>query len=162
MIDKLATALLLLSSQAAAPQTQCIPPRDAGRMVTALLPSVIDSLARQCSAHLPAGAFLGERSHVLAERIRGETADVRPSAVVTVMTITGQDVATIGQSSDQMIGVLADSLAADVDAVKCRGANDLFEALAPLPTPNIAQALGAVLSVAAAQAGEDGPPICRE
>ncbi|HEX8364768.1 MAG TPA: hypothetical protein VF603_05730 [Allosphingosinicella sp.] len=158
----LVAALLLLAGQAPAQQERCISPAEAGRIATALLPSVIESLARQCTAHLPANAFLGDRSRLLAERIRSETADVRPSAVATMMSITGQDVAVIGDNSDQMIAVLAASMTSDVTAVQCRGANDLIEALAPLPTANFAQAFGAVLGVAAAEAGEDAPPICRE
>jgi hypothetical protein len=161
MIKSFAAAALLVSAQPPATQPQCIPPQAAGQMVTALLPTIIDTLARQCSAHLPAGAFLGERSHALAERMRAETASIRGPAVAAILEMTGQDAARAGQDAEQPIRVLAESMTGDVDPLRCRSASELVEALAPLPTANFAQAVGAVLAFVAAEAGEDGPPICR-
>lgn len=156
-----ATAALLLSVQPAFAQDRCIPRAQAAQMATALVPSLIDSAAASCRAHLPAGAFLGTGSGPLAERLRSDTAAVRASAVAMVLQLTGQ---TLAQGVDQetMIGTFASGLTQGLDAAQCRGASEMLEALAPLPTANVAQAIGAALGVAMAQSAEDGPPICRE
>jgi hypothetical protein len=161
LIAAVAAAVSIFSAEAQAQPPRCIPPQAGGQMVTSLLPTVIDSLARQCGAHLPAGAFLGDRSHALAERMRAETAAIRGPAVAAILEMTGQDPARPGQDPEQLIGVLADGIAGDVNPTRCRGASELIEALAPLPTANFAQAFGAVLAIVAAETGEDGPPICR-
>jgi hypothetical protein len=78
-----------------------------------------------------------------------------------VLELTGQTPQP-GLDQDLMINTFAAGLTEGLDAAQCRGASEMLEALSPLPTANIAQALGAALGVAMAQAGEDGPPICRE
>ena len=161
MIKTLAAAALLLSAQAT-PPAQCIPRAQAGQMAVALLPSLIDSMGRACATHLPAGAFLGNGSRALSERLRADTAAVRAGAVTAILAMTGQAAPAAGQNPDDMIRVLTDSFTTGVDAPSCRGASELIEALAPLPTANVAQAVSAVLGVAMTRAGDDGPPICRE
>jgi hypothetical protein len=156
-----ATAALLLSAQPAFAQGQCLPRAQAAMMATALVPSLIDSAAASCRAHLPAGAFLGTGSTALAERLRTETAASRASAVAMVLQLTGQSLAQ-GTDQETMIGTFATGLTASLDAAQCRGASEMLEALAPLPTPNVAKAIGAALGVAIAQSSDDGPPICRE
>ena len=154
-------AALILSAQPALAQSECIPRGEAARMATALVPSLIDSAAGSCRAHLPAGAFLGNGSSALAERLRADTAAVRANAVAMVLQLTGQ---TLAQGVDQetMITTFAAGLSGGLDAAQCRGASEMLEALAPLPTANVAQAIGAALGVAMAQSSDDGPPICRE
>jgi hypothetical protein len=157
-----AAALILFTAQAASAQSaRCIPRAQAAQMATALVPSLIDSAAASCRAHLPAGAFLGGGSSALSERLRSETASHRASAVAMVLQLTGQ---TLAQGVDQetMIGTFAAGLTHGLDAPQCRGASEMLEALSPLPTANVAQAIGAALGLALAQSGEDGPPICRE
>ena len=158
------SAALLLSAQPAfaqAQQSRCIPRAEAAQMATALVPSLIDSAASSCRARLPAGAYLGTGSRALSERLRTETAGVRAGAVAMILQLTGQ---TLSQGVDQetMIATFAAGLTQGLDAPQCRGASEMLEALAPLPTANVAQAIGAALGLAMAQAGEDGPPICRE
>jgi hypothetical protein len=157
----IAAAALLLSAQPAWAQGQCIPRGQAALMATALVPSLIESAASACRAHLPAGAFLGTGSSALAERLRTETAAVRAGAVAMVLQLTGQ---TLAQGVDQetMIGTFAAGLTEALDPAQCRGASEMLEALAPLPTANVAQAIGAALGIAMAQSADDGPPICRE
>ena len=157
-----ATAALLLSAQPAWAQGQCIPRAQAAQMATALVPSLIDSAANSCRAHLPAGAFLGNGSSALAERLRADTAAVRAGAVAMVLQLTGQ---TLAQGVDQetMINTFASGLTAALDAGQCRGASEMLEALSPLPTANVSQAVAAALVFAmASTADEDAPPICRE
>ncbi|HEX9933010.1 MAG TPA: hypothetical protein VGB08_09235 [Allosphingosinicella sp.] len=156
-----ATAALLLSAQPAFAQDQCIPRPQAAQMATALVPSLIDSAAASCRAHLPAAAFLGSGSRALAERLRTDTAASRASAVAMVLQLTGQSLAQ-GADQETMISTFAAGLTAGLDAAQCRGASEMLEALAPLPTANVAQAIGAALGVAMAQSADDGPPICRE
>ncbi|HEY0011242.1 MAG TPA: hypothetical protein VGB79_00145 [Allosphingosinicella sp.] len=156
-----AAAALLLSAQPALAQGQCVPRARAAQMAVSLAPALIDAAARTCAPHLPAGAFLGNGSRALSERLTAETADVRAGAVAMVLEMTGQTPQP-GLASDLMIRTFAAGLAASLDPAQCRGASEMLEALAPLPTANIAKAVGAALGVAMAQAGEDGPPICRE
>ena len=165
MMKPFAAAALLLAAQGAVaqqPPQQCLPRAQAAQMAVALVPSLIDSLGRACTSHLPAGAFLGNGSRTLAERLRTDTAAVRAAAVTTLLSMTGQAEAAPGQSPEQMINVLTESFTAGIDAPNCRGASELLEALSPLPTANVAQAFSAVLGVAMTRAGQDGPPICRE
>ena len=156
-----AAAALLLSAQPALAPVQCIPRAQAAQMATALVPALIDSAASSCRAHLPAGAFLGAGSTALAERLRTDTAAVRAGAVAMMLQLTGQ---TLAQGVDQetMINTFAGGLTEVLDAAQCRGASEMLEALAPLPTANVAQAIGAALGIAMAQSADDGPPICRE
>jgi hypothetical protein len=161
MIGKLTAALLLFSSQAATAQQACLPPAQAGGFAAALLPSMIESAARQCAQHLPEAAFLRSGSHALAERLRAETAQDRAAAAAAILAMTGQAAPADGQDPDRMIDVLTAGFASSLDPAQCRGASDLFEALAPLPTANFGKAFGAILGVMAA--GSDEPsPICRQ
>lgn len=163
MIKSIAAAALLLAAQQPPPAPpQCLPRAQAGQLAAALLPSLIEAAARQCATHLPTGAYLGNGSRALYERLRTETVANRAAAAAAVLELTGQAAPAPGQNPDQMIGVLTANIAASLDPAQCRGASELLEALSPLPTANIAQAFSAVLGVATAQAGEDGPPICRE
>jgi putative NIF3 family GTP cyclohydrolase 1 type 2 len=161
MIDKLAAAALLLGAQGAATQPECLPRAQAAQMAVSLVPALIESAARACAAHLPAGAFLGSGSQALAERLGADTAAVRANAVAMILGLTGQAPAP-GLDQGMMIRTFADGLTEGLDAAQCRGASEMLEAMAPLPTANIAQAVSAALGVAMARAGEDGPPICRE
>lgn len=155
------TAALLLAAQPAFAQGQCIPRPQAAQMATALVPSLIESAAASCRPHLPAGAFLGSGSRALAERLRADTVASRASAVAMVLQLTGQSLAQ-GTDQETMIGTFAAGLTESLDAAQCRGASEMLEALAPLPTANVAKAIGAALGVAMAQSPDDGPPICRE
>ena len=155
-------ALAFVSAQPAiAQQPQCLPRAQAAQMAVSLMPALMDSAARSCAAHLPTGAFLGNGSRALSQRLTAETAAHRAGAVAMVLELTGQTPQP-GLDQNLMINTFADGLTGSLDAAKCRGASEMLEALAPLPTPNIAQAVSAALGVAMAQAGEDGPPICRE
>jgi hypothetical protein len=158
MISKFAASLLILA-QANAGQQACLPPAEAGRHAAAILPSMIDAAARQCASHLPEAAFLRSGAGALAQRLRAETtARARAAAVTAVLALTGQAPAS-GQDPDRMIDVLTAGFASALEPAQCRGASDLLEALAPLPTANFAKAFGAILGTMAA--GSDEPsPIC--
>lgn len=164
MITRSAAAaafLSLLGAQPALAQGQCVPRAQAAQMAVALMPSLIDAAAQACAARLPAGAYLGSGSRALSERLRTETAAVRPGAVAMVLQMTGQTPSP-GLDQELMLRTFAAGLTEGLDAAQCRGASEMLEALSPLPTANVARAVGAALGVAMAQAGEDGPPICRE
>lgn len=156
-----AAAALLLSAQPAFAQGQCIPRARAAQMAVSLTPALIDAAARSCAPHLPAGAFLGNGSRALSQRLTADSAAHRAGAVSMVLELTGQTPQP-GLDQDLMINTFAAGLTEGLDAAQCRGASEMLEALSPLPTENVAKALGAALGVAMAQAGEDGPPICRE
>jgi hypothetical protein len=154
-------ALAFLSTQPALAQQRCIPRPQAAQMAVSLMPALMDAAARSCAAHLPAGAFLGNGSRALSQRLTADTTAHRAAAVAMVLELTGQTPQP-GLDEDLMIRTFAGGLTASLDAPTCRGASEMLEALAPLPTSNIAQAVSAALGVAMARAGEDGPPICRE
>ena len=158
-----AAALILFSGGAATAQaSQCIPRAAAAQMAVSLVPALIDSAASSCAPHLPQGAYLGAGSRALAERLRADTAAVRPSAVAMVLSLTGQPEAAPGADQDRMIRTLVEGFTASLDAAQCRGTSEMLEALSPLPTANVSRAVAAALGVALASSGEDGPPICRE
>lgn len=161
MIDKLTAAALLLAVQAPG-GAECIPPRHAGQMAAALVPSLIDAVSARCAGQLPAGAFLGNGSRAMAERLRGETAAIRAQAVAGILEMSGQPATGEGQDPELLLATLAAGFAGSLDPAQCRSASDLLEGLSPLPAQNLGQMFGAMISVAAAMAGdEDGPPICR-
>jgi len=160
MIDEFAAALLLVFVQGAAAQEECLSRAQAGTMAVVLVPPLIDSVTEQCAAHLPPTAFLGNGSRALTARLRADTAAVREQALTAIFVVAGQAEPAPGQDPDRVMRVLTDGMATGLDAVKCRSANELFEALAPLPTANLGQAFGAVVAVLAAEAREDAPAIC--
>lgn len=162
MIDKLAAAFLHLAGQTIAAEQACIPRTQAAEMAVSLVPALIDAATGTCAEHLPAGAFLGTGSRALAERLSADTVAVRANAVSMILELTGQGALAPGQDQELMIRTFASGIAGALDPAQCRGASEMIEALAPLPTANIAQAVSAALGIAMAQAGEDGPPICRE
>jgi hypothetical protein len=122
---------------------------------------MIDAAARQCAAHLPTNAFLGNGSRALAERLRADTAPDRAAAAAAILALTGQARPAADQDPDRMIDVLTAGFAAALEPAQCRGASELLEALAPLPTANVGKAFAAVLGVMAAGADEPSP-ICSE
>ncbi|HYG29931.1 MAG TPA: hypothetical protein VD887_06935 [Allosphingosinicella sp.] len=162
MIKPIAAAALLLAVPPAEAQEDCLPPARAGQLAVAMLPSLIEAAARQCAASLPAGAYLGNGARTLSNRLRAETVADRAAAVDTMLGLMGQAERAPDQGPDQMIDVLSAGLVASLDAPRCRAASELLEALAPLPTANMGRAFAAALGLAAAEAGEDAPPICRE
>lgn len=164
MIDKLAAAALLLASQGASEAGQCIPRAAAGQMAVALVPSLIDAVSARCAPQLPAGAFLSNGSQAMAERLRSETAATRDQAITGMLELTGQPAAAAdGQDPELLLATLAAGFTAALDPVQCRSASELLEALSPLPAQNLAQMFGAMVTVAAAAAGdEDAPAICPE
>jgi len=158
-----AGALIFFSVQTASAQTaRCIPRAAAAEMAVSLVPALIDSAAAACAPHLPPGAYLGGGSRALAERLRADTAAVRPAAVAMVLSLTGQPEAAPGADQDLMVQTLVEGFTASLDPAQCRGTSEMLEALSPLPTANVSRAVAAALGVALASSGEDGPPICRE
>lgn len=155
-------ALALLAAQPAFAQSRCIPRAAAAEMAVSLVPALIDSAATACAAHLPPGAYLGAGSRALAERLRTDTAAVRPAAVAMVLSLTGQPEPAPGADQDRMVQTLVEGFTASLDPAQCRGTSEMLEALSPLPTANVSRAVAAALGVALASSGEDGPPICRE
>ena len=163
MIDKMIAAALMLAAQGGSQAGQCIPPRAAGQMAAALVPSLIDAVRARCASQLPAASFLATGAGAMAERLRGETAATRDQAVAAILELSGQPASGEGQDPALLLGTLAQGFTAALDPAQCRSASDLLEALSPLPAQNLGLMFGAAIAVAsAASDDEDGPPICRE
>lgn len=160
MIDKLMAAALILGGQAQAAPEACLPRAMAGQMAVVLLPSVLATLETRCAAHVPAGSFIGAGTQAMAQRLRAETADIRPMAVAGILMLTGQPLGT--GDPEVMMNTVTSGMIPELDAAKCRNAGELAESMSPLPARNLAQMSGAIVALYAGAVGEGGeaPAIC--
>ena len=184
MINPLLLSALLLA-QAAPAEQPCITPQEAGDMAVALLPSMVEAVATRCRPHLAAEAFLLTGANPWIERLRRDGASRRASALRGIGLISGgaappseANEATFDFVAQMFAGVLTRELKAEY----CGDIDTIARSLAPLPPDNIAQLVGASLSLAMVTQADDeddeddedegdndsddddeddGPPICR-
>lgn len=184
MINALLVSALLLT-QAAPAAKPCITPQEAGDMAVAVLPSLVDAATQRCRPHLAANAFLLTGASTWTARLRQDAGPRRESALRGISLISGNSQAPAGVESEAtfefVAGLLSGVLMRDLDPASCGDVDAIARSLEPLPADNIAQLVGATLSLAmAADSDEedshphdrdndpdddddedDGPPICR-
>lgn len=163
MLGHVAAAAALLLAQAS-PQN-CITRQEAGDLALFVLPELITAASRQCASHLPGTAFLRTGADAFAQRLRGEAAGRRASAMAAFQRMAGNRVPQ-GVSPEVGLQAMASGMTAGIvnglNARTCPEASGVLEALAPLPPANFAQLVSSGLGIAAANAREGGGlPICR-
>ena len=163
-------AALLLAQVQPAPGT-CVTREEAGDLAVAVIPHIVGGISERCRPHLQPGAFLVTRGPALRERLERDAVPRREAALRTVGKISGGAIppGVRPETAFEMIAqVAAAGLLENLDEGQCGDIDNLIAALEPLPTANLAQLTGAVLSLA--RVGEDdgeegsgrgGPPICR-
>ncbi len=126
-------------------QTGCVTRGEAEIVVTALAPSLIQSIRQRCSGFLPAGAALTGRGDAMASRYAPAASDARPQAVAIAEKIAfdGEDNPFPGLfDNDAVLDAfetgMTVAVAQQLDAESCPIANDIFDALEPLPVENFA------------------------
>lgn len=142
----------VLTLQASAARAVCITEPEAKSVALFLAPDMIRTLASTCRAALPANAYLTRSSGTLIDRYRPVSEANWPG----VQTLLGRIPETkmfagLDESAARgMIGaVLQDKALGKISASDCAMANQMLEALDPLPPQNMASFL-----VALARLGE--------
>ncbi|HEY0148469.1 MAG TPA: hypothetical protein VGB70_05635 [Allosphingosinicella sp.] len=165
MIKSLALAALLAAPSVAQAQ-QCFTKQQVADTAITLVPYAIDSLRERCLPHLPQEAFLSKGGGDLVTRIRSDGAGREQAAGAVMQKLMGADVppmkdtTTLTSFFGQMVGAM---IAKDVKPELCPGISGMIEALAPLPTDNLATFFvsGAML-VEAGTAAEKGKKKARK
>ncbi|HEV2745826.1 MAG TPA: hypothetical protein VGW34_00835 [Allosphingosinicella sp.] len=150
MIQPLLAAAMVLS-QAAAPAPQsCLTRPEAADVALVMLPGVIDGAASKCASALPRDAFLRTGSRAMAERLRRESAK-RASQAIAAFAKLGDEPMPSGVSEATMKQLVEEVAAgAIVEGIKvrdCAAVNEVVEALAPLPAPNLATVVAVLMEL---------------
>ena len=160
----LAAASLTASAAAAAPK-ECVTEAEGAAIMASIMPDLINGLGEKCAAHLPANAYLAQHAKALAERYK-VLADQRwPTAKLAFSRMTGEP-EMADKLPDEffrpMLGsMVGTELIKGVNAEDCGGANRIVENLAPLPAENVANLIGAILTLADKDGSSEGFEICR-
>jgi hypothetical protein len=192
MIHQLAAAALLLAqaapaTQAAPAERPCITHEEAGDMAVSLLPFLLDAAAQRCRPHLGPGAFLLGGAAEWSARLRRDSVPRRASALRGISKMGGvapPEGAEGDAAFDFVAQLVTGGLTQNIRPENCPQIDTIAQSLSPLPTDNIAQLVGAGISLgmtanrnrpqgeAGAEAqedhdhdedgddGDDGPPIC--
>lgn len=152
-------AASMASSVAEARGNACVTKEDAVVLMLGLAPDAVEALAERCAPVLPPDSFLATSAASLADRYRASSPS--PERVGAIFErMTGQ--ATPSDAAAEAILVVAGEMVkAEVVKLKqedCPPANDIVEALAPLPAENLSQLIGSILLLSqkdGKQAGED-------
>ncbi|NNC73637.1 MAG: hypothetical protein HKN78_12290 [Sphingomonadaceae bacterium] len=145
ILRKLAALAAIISTPGAAlAQANCLSNDEAETVVTAMLPSVLEAMHRQCSPYLAPEAALRSRGLDLAAQYSSTTINSRSEAArIAYRIITNSESEQLEDISEATVldvfevaatGALAGSL--DEDA--CATADRFYGILEPLPAANVA------------------------
>jgi hypothetical protein len=158
MIHALLVSALLLT-QAAPAERPCITPQEAGDMAVALLPSLVDAATQRCRPHLAGDAFLLTGAVQWSAQLRRDAGPRRESAMRGIALISGSTAPPAAADNEAtfefVAAMLAGVLARDIDPASCSDLDTIARSLAPLPSDNIAQLVGATLGLAMAHESDD-------
>jgi len=171
MIAHAAALALMLAQANAAPARPCLTTAELGDLAVVALPEVIEGFARNCSAHLPATAFLRSGASGFVERLRTGANARRSSALASITRVAPPNLqGQIGTEAGMkmMIGMLSGQMASKLNPKSCGELSRFTESLSPLPADNVAMmfsaAAGFMMAMRPAPAGgqnaRGGPPIC--
>ena len=141
MIRITAAAFILAAPAAAQAQQQCVTAQQVGDAAVVAAPILIDSVAGACKAHLPADAFLNTGAAELSARLRSEGETRVDSALAVLRLLGGDDFPALDNKAIMLaaLGGLAQlAIAKEIKPESCPRFSGVIEALAPLPTDNIA------------------------
>lgn len=138
-----AAALALMVSVPAAAQTSkpCVTQAEANALFSFALPELLDTAAKQCTASLPADAFLRARAPAMVQRYRAEAAPSWPSAKTAFFKSMGEKdekvVKMFDALPDETIRTLmgagmAAVVGDDIKGENCESIDQIASSLAPL------------------------------
>jgi hypothetical protein len=141
MIGQLTAAALLLLQIGPAGPRRCVAPRDMGDMAAVVAPHLIEALATRCAPFRGSTSFVGsDGGRALASRFRAEEATRSPGAVRALQALAGVDFPPNVPESVVLafVGPSVGAQLTGLTAERCRAADRMIAALAPLPPGNIA------------------------
>jgi len=149
---------LAAMSANAADKDVCFSDTEATSLIVAILPDLVDGLARKCGPSLPENATLRGGLMPLMARYRGESDAAWPRASGALAKLGGKDLA--GVSPDLMrplLGsILTAKIAEDMKPQDCVPTDRLIKALSPLPASNVATMFVSILQLSG---GKDKSPV---
>lgn len=158
----LAAALLIVAQASATSAEPCLNRAEAADLTLLMLPGFIEGAATKCTASLPGGAFLRTRAGQLAARLRSESAP-RSAQAFAAFAKVGTEPMPDGVSDatlKQLVNEIASGLAAEaVKPSDCAAADDMIEALSPLPAANLGRVVAGLMAMGGDQ-GDSNFRIC--
>lgn len=134
-----------LAAQAAKP---CLSNGEFRSVAVTLLPALHNQAVSSCKAHLPSNAGLLVQSAELTAKYNA-AAEKERTAAGNILARLLADELPVPMSGSAILpfieGMVPAMLAQSIDAKACEAANNIWTALAPLPSENIASTLGAIL-----------------
>ena len=161
LLPQLFAAAAILSAQAQPAAPACVTREQAADLVLVQLPDAVTTVSQQCTASLPADAFLRSGVTGWVERLRAEGGARRASALAGFTALTAgrlpqgitPDLAMSGMSSM----FLGQALSGRMNPAACAEASRLLEAFSALPPANVATMVSAGLGLAMAMRGAPAP-----
>ena len=154
------TGLLALASTAqlsAAQTAQCLTEPEMRGLVTYAMPTLADTLVQRCKASLPAGSYLNTRGPGLVTSLRAGQSAAWPTAREALIKVSGRD-----EDSNQMLRTMPESVVSPIleqmigdrfgetlEPKTCKDIDRVLTPLAPLPAPNLVEAVTQVAMIAA-------------
>ena len=161
MIKDLIAAALLTAPQIAVAQepVPCLTSSEATDLVIFVAPTLIDGVARKCTASLPEAAFLRTGAGTMTARLRGE--GDRWSAVRGSLEKIAGEKMPKGLTEETTRRVFEEALTAamleDIDTEDCLSIDRMLGALAPLPAANLGTLFATILELGAKDDDSDTP-----
>lgn len=136
----------------------CLTRGEAESLLLAGMPELLGSIAKRCSATLPAGALLGKGGEALQQSYRDAAREAWPAARTALdKVLRAQGLPTDGmtdESARAFVQLGAAMLAGErLNGSNCAVVNETLELLQPLPPRSVARLLSLI-----GQAGQDATP----
>ena len=164
MINALAiAALLAVPAAAPAAAPPCLPRQALADAFVVMSPYVVRAARENCTAHLPADAFLINRGEALATRLQGEGAGLEGSAFVALDAFSEGKIPKIKEKAAMikvMGGMIETMLEGKLSPQACAEASRMLEALSPLPGRNLGLAMASLMALSKVGADGKGPRVC--
>ncbi len=164
-IRSLAAALVLValpaqaSAQAAAKAAPCLSEADIRALATFAMPSAIDGLIKNCTAHVGTASFMSRDGAALVAGYAANKDAAWPLARKAFFRLggdkdkdTAEMMAKLPDSALQPFveGMIGGMVGAKLKPQQCRLADKMMRLLAPLPPENTVELLGTVVELATA------------
>ena len=162
-----AAACLFAASTTAVAQSDtrpCLTRAENEAVVAYVLPELIGALENRCASTLTARAFLGTRSAALRAKLEPQAQKAWPRARNAAQRVVGSNLPVDGPfegvAKKALAPALANVMAQNFDAERCRIADRLLAELAPLPPENLAGAMALFLEIGLAERDDAPVRVC--
>ena len=156
--------LFLMTAQSAnaAAAKPCFSREDLSNVTLKMLPKVIDGAVDKCRSTLGASAYLTTAGPAFSRKIRADTADEDARLRAALERVSGKPL-----SPDQIADMtkvfddgVVQSIVDDIKPASCAAIGDLVRAMAPLPTHQLGDLLGAIMILATSGKADPKFPLC--